>query len=237
MAGLKSGLHSPHQTRRTFVVGTALTLAGAGAYVAQPRRAENRLSNVKLESVIPPELGSWRVVDNSGVIVARQDEPIDGYDQVLSRKYFAEGLPDVMLLIAYGSTQGGSLRLHRPETCYPGQGFKLSDFVEVTLELGVSTKIPARSFTASRDDREERLTYWTRISDSFPRTIAQEYRAILGSVAKRVIPDGVLVRISAIGADTSASNHAIAAFFSALIHHAVGARPLLLGNAMATQMA
>ena len=132
--------------------------------------------------------------------MARPEEamPLESYDQLIARMYDAPGLPKIMLLIAYGSTQGATLQLHRPETCYPAQGFILSDFSEPEFNFGSGHAIRSRRFTATLNERIERLVYWTRIANSFPLNTAGEYRAILGSVLKGLVPDGILVRISTI---------------------------------------
>ena len=210
-----------------------MSAAAVVAYAAQPRRAEHGLAGVQLGELIPRTLGPWRFVSRDGIVVARADEaqPADGYDQVLSRTYAAPGLPAIMLLIAYGSTQGGSLQLHRPETCYPAQGFRLSNFAEPDLALGGPRPVAARRFTATRDERVERLVYWSRIADRFPRNTAGEYAAILASVLRGVIPEGVLVRASTIGTDIAASDAGLARFTTALAGSlAPAGRKILLGN-------
>ncbi len=222
---------------RSLAVGAAFTVTAAAAFAATPRRAEHRLAKARLGQVIPLQIGAWRYATSDGVVVPSQEGPVDGYDQVLTRVYEADGLPSIMLLIAYGSTQGGSLQLHRPETCYPGQGFKMSGFAERALQPVAGEQVAARTFTATRDDRIERLVYWTRIADSFPRSTAEEYRAIIGSVLHGVVPDGVLVRISTIGPDIEQSDRALAAFSAALIDAPVAARPILVGALMAAAIA
>ncbi len=224
-------------TRRSFAVGAALSLAALGSYLAQPRRTDDRLATRKLGDVIPQSIGPWRYAGSADIVDAREEGPQDGYDQVLTRRYSAPGMPEVMLLIAYGSTQGGSLQLHRPETCYPGQGFKLSDFAERQIDAGPAQTIAGRTFTATRDDRIERLIYWTRIAENFPTNSAQEYASILGSLVKGLIPDGILVRFSTIGPDTRASDRALQAFLAKLLQEAAPARPILVGNTMAAALA
>jgi EpsI family protein len=231
-----TALHEAGLTRRSFAVGAALSLAALGSYLAQPRRTEDRLATKKLGDVIPQSIGPWSYAGSADIVDARAEGPQDGYDQVLTRRYRASGLPEVMLLIAYGSTQGGSLQLHRPETCYPAQGFKLSDFSEQQIHPGPRQTVAGRTFTASRDDRIERLVYWTRIAESFPSNSAQEYAAILGSLVKGLIPDGILVRFSTIGPDVPASDQALQTFMAMLLREAVAARPILIGSAMAAAL-
>ncbi len=220
--------------RRGFLIGGTMAAAAAVAYAAQPRRTEHRLAGVQLGELIPREIGPWRFVSREGIVIAREDEaqPSEGYDQVLSRTYAADGLPAIMLLIAYGSTQGGSLQLHRPETCYPGQGFRLSDFSERDLALGGPRPVAARRFTATRDERVERLMYWSRIGNRFPLSTADQYAATLASVLRGVIPEGVLVRVSTIGAGIAVADAGLADFASAMAGslNSAGKRILLGGD-------
>lgn len=223
--------------QRSLVVGGALALTSATAFAVMPRRSEHRLAKQKLAQLIPSQIGAWRFATSAGVVVPSEEGPVDGYDQVVTRVYEGAGLPSVMVLMAYGSTQGGSLQLHRPETCYPGQGFKLSGFSDVELHPVASESVAARTFTASRDDRIERLVYWTRIATSFPRNTAEEYRAIIGSVLHGVVPDGILVRLSVIGPDIAQSDDALAKFASVLIDVPGAARAILVGDTMAAAIA
>ena len=128
-----------------------MTLVSAAAFAATPRHVEHRLLKARLADQIPRQIGPWQFVNEDGLVVAVADEdsgPRDGYDQLVTRTYAAPGLPTVMLLLAYGSTQGGSLQLHRPETCYPGQGFGLSQFAEADFHFVAGLPVYARRFTA-----------------------------------------------------------------------------------------
>lgn len=197
-------------TRRAFVVGGAMALTAAGAYAATPRRSERRIARHKLTDLVPRTIGPWSMTTPAGVVTATEEtQDTQGYDQLLTRVYRAPGLPTVMLLIAYGSTQGGTLQLHRPETCYPGQGFRLDAFADADYRFGADAGVRARRFTALRDDRTERLVYWTRIARSFPRNTAEEYAAIIGSVVRGVVPDGVLVRLSTVEVDGGPADRAL----------------------------
>ncbi|WP_375396501.1 exosortase C-terminal domain/associated protein EpsI [uncultured Sphingomonas sp.] len=211
--------------RRNFLIGGAMMLTAAGAFAAKPRRSENRLVNAKLSDLIARQVGPWRITTPAGIVVANDEEPTntEGYDQLLTRTYRADNLPTIMLLIAFGSTQGGSMQLHRPETCYPGQGFKLAQFKETAFPFVSGTPVNARWFTAQRDDRIERLVYWTRIGHSFPRNTAEEYHAIITSVLTGIVPDGILVRLSTIGVNNEEADAALTRFAQEMI---ATARPL-----------
>ena len=227
-----------HLSRRAILAGGLALAASGAAWRLRPRPQQSAIPAASLKRLVPVAVGPWQYVSAAGVVVARPEEadgPADtsGYDQLLARNYVAPGLPAIMLLIAYGSTQGGSLQLHRPETCYPGQGFQLGEFGDRTLRFAHSAPVAARGFTARRDDRIERLVYWTRIARAFPRTTFEEYSAILHEVLRGVVPDGILVRISAIGPDTRGSDRAIGQFAQQLLQASPAEiRALLVGPAV-----
>jgi EpsI family protein len=228
-------------SRRAVLAGSALLATGAAAFAATPRRVEHRLAHVKLGSLIADQIGPWRFTTPAGVVVASEDAdgaPKDGYDQLVTRVYEAAGLPTIMLLLAYGSTQGGSLRLHRPETCYPGQGFRLSNFGDTTFAFAPDAPVETRRFTATRDDRVERLLYWTRIARRFPLNIATEYAAIVSSVLRGYAPDGILVRVSTVDGGGAQADAILDRFVHGLVATASAeGRAILLGDAIAAAIA
>ncbi len=229
---------APHLSRRAVLIGAAAAATSVAAGLAVPRANGDAAVHKPLETLIPKVLGEWRYLTSAGVVASAENDDADMYDDLLTRVYEAPGHAPVMLLIAYGRTQGGSLQLHRPETCYPAQGFTLSESFRREIDLAGDNAVPARAFTAKRDDRIERLIYWTRIGDRFPLSSMQEYRAIFASVMRRTVPDGVLVRVSAIGPDTARSDATVDLFARALIDDSGDdARRLLVGDAMAAALA
>lgn len=237
---LQAGKSQLSLSRRMVLIGFASGLTATSAFALRPRREEHKLIKETLQDIIPASVGAWRYGNAEGVVVARAEEamPIGSYDQLVARTYEAPDRPNMMLLVAYGSTQGATLQLHRPETCYPAQGFGLSDFSEPDFQFASESEVHARRFTATRDERVERLVYWTRIANSFPLNTAGEYRAILGSVLSGIVPDGVLVRVSTITHNIPAADRAIDEFAAQLIHATSSSgRQLLLGDTIAAEIA
>src|SRR5262249_4920245 len=152
----------------------------AAACVLTPRIAEAVIGPGQLERVIPKRLGAWNFVTASGLVVPPPDETgRRTYDQVLTRVYARTGdaLP-VMLLIAYGGRQTGLFIVHRPEACYPAQGYALSGRDTMQVELGGGRHVAGTVWSAHSALRAEQLLYWTRIGDQFPRSWAAEHIAI-----------------------------------------------------------
>lgn len=202
--------------RRDFIIGGTLALASIGGYAIVPRKQDPTIRVMDLEKIIPSRIGDWRFNSREGVVVTRETVPIEGYNQLLTRTYDRPDGTQVMLLIAYGATQGGGLQLHRPETCYPGEGFRISELLPETVAAAGGKDIAARTFTAQRDQRTEQVLYWTRIGHRFPRTTSEEYAAIITQVLHGLVPDGTLVRFSTIGEDIAKSRAVLHDFARAM---------------------
>src|SRR3546814_1503171 len=90
------------------------------------------------------------------------------YSDTLTRLYSHAGTGErVMLLMAYGSTQSDLLQLHRPETCYPAFGYRISRSAVASLDFG-ARDLPVRELIAVGPARTESILYWTRVGDALP---------------------------------------------------------------------
>jgi EpsI family protein len=222
-------------SRRSLLVGGGLALTAVAAAAATPRRHEQMLGRTRLQDVITAQVGPWSSRVNGSLILPDDaDQPHDFYDQVFSRSYVAQGLPVIMLVIAYGAAQSGMMKVHRPEVCYASAGFSIHDLRPADVPQGAAPAITGQSFLAQRQDRVEQVLYWTRISDSFPRNLTAQRLVMLERGLHGVIPDGVLVRISTLGNSLASGHGAMEAFAQNLI---VSASPLgksiLLGRSRA----
>ena len=107
-----------------------------------------------------------------------------------------------MLSMAYGDDQRGGLQAHRPEVCYPAQGFKLGTVEDGVLATSFGN-IEVRRLRTSLGARSEPITYWLTVGDQiirsgFDRRIAEIRLGLTGQ-----IPDGLLFRVSSIDTDTA----------------------------------
>lgn len=218
--------------RRQFLFGGALLALTAAAVVLKPRRSFDPPPEKFLDGAVPQVIGGWRYVTASGLIVPPEDELSSRlYDQVLTRVYEnADGL-QLGLLIAYGSAQNASLQLHRPENCYPPQGFTLGPRRAVPLPLG-RTAGTASYLEAQRDGTTEQVLYWTRIDQTFTTDNAGDRGALVAANLRGYLPDGVLVRLSTRTADAGAALERLRDFNERMLAGVSGAgRRLLLGAA------
>jgi len=56
-------------------------------------------------------------------------------------------------------------------------------------------------FTASGDSRDETVMYWSRVGAEFPRRWSEQRLAVARANLDKVIPDGLLARLSTVGED------------------------------------
>jgi len=104
-----------------------------------------------------------------------------------------------MLSVAYGGDQSDGTSAHRPEVCYPAQGFAISTNDASTLTLEEGKRIPVRRLMSRLGGRAEPITYWIVVGGEVVTTGVGQKLAQMRYGLRGVIADGMLVRISSIG--------------------------------------
>ena len=107
-----------------------------------------------------------------------------------------------MLSMACGSDQRGALQAHRPDVCYPAQGFKLEAREEGTLSTSFGS-VPVVRLTTSMGARHEPVTYWLTMADHVVRNDFDKRMVQLRLILTGQIPDGILFRVSSIDRDAA----------------------------------
>lgn len=222
--------------RELLFLGACAGAAGV-SYGLKPRR---RLSLVKsgdkLASIVPVRFGPWSSEDSDGLVQPNTEGlAATLYSEMVSRIYRDQETGDqIMMLIAYGDTQSDLLQLHRPESCYPALGFELQSVRAGELALPGGAELPVRRIIAKGADRVEYVTYWTRLGEYLPRSAGDQRSVRLKTAMEGYVPDGVLVRFSALGTDPKAAFALIDRFVPALL----AATPASRRNALVgTQLA
>ncbi len=168
-------------------------------------KVADRLPAIDLATMFPQTFGDWREEENKSVqiIDPQQKEMIDKiYTQTLSRTYVNTNGYRIMLSIAYGDDQRDGMAMHYPEVCYPAQGFVLQDHKTGVLTTA-SGSIRVTRILASLGRRSEPVTYWTIIGDKVFQGGIQKKLAEMSYGLDGKIPDGMLVRVSSIDAETN----------------------------------
>lgn len=222
-------------SRRDLIIGGAMLATGAVTFARLPRTRIATIGAHQLEKLVPLQFGKWRFETSSGLV----QPPPDAlnallYDQQIARVYVTEDAAPVMLSMAYGSSQGGMLQVHRPEVCYPASGFRLTKTSLHPIARPGAPAIPARSFTAASDTRVEQVLYWTRIADMLPTGWTIQRIDIMRSNLAGMVPDGLLVRFSTITPDVATAYATLEGFARDLLA-AIGpaGRRKVLGAAFA----
>ena len=181
------------------------TVSVAGIVVRPSAKASEKGTGIVLESVVPKGFGEWVELpeQNAQVVNPQTKELLDRlYSQLLTRTYVDKQGYRIMLSMAYGDDQRGGLQAHRPEVCYPAQGFKLGKVEDGVLATSYGN-IEVRRLSTTFGARNEPITYWLTVGDQIIRTAFEKRVAQIRLGLTGQIPDGLLFRISSIDADTA----------------------------------
>lgn len=207
--------------RRKAIV--ALVLMIAAIVAAHAMRATERFADqhekLTLESVFPSRFGRWSVDTRLPPQLVSPDVQyfLDKiYNQTLSRVYVDESGHRVMLSVAYGGDQSDATRAHRPEVCYPAQGFEIVSGDVSMLNLGPK-ELRVKKLVARQGGRWEPITYWITVGEKVALSGPEQKLAQLSYTLRGVVPDGMLVRVSTIDANTVAAFDIQADFLRAMV--------------------
>ena len=157
---------------------------------------------IKLDTAVPKSFGDWEVVQQPVQVVNPQTEALLNsiYSQLLTRTYVHKDGYRIMLSMAYGDDQRGGLQAHRPEVCYPAQGFKVNGLADERLATPYGA-IEVRRLTTTLGARKEPVTYWLTTGDQVIRNQWDRRMVEIRAAFTGQIPDGLLFRVSSIDED------------------------------------
>ena len=185
----------------SIVLAVLMAASAVGGIAARPEsKSRTEGPRYKLEDIVPKHFGDWRLVPDQGVQVVNPQTQalLDSlYSQILTRSYVNSKGYRVMLSIAYGDDQRGGLQAHKPEVCYPAQGFKLlaNDAISIATPFGA---IPGRRLNTVQGNRAEPVTYWINVADTAVRGTLEKRMLELRLALTGQVPDGMVFRVSSI---------------------------------------
>jgi EpsI family protein len=188
-----------------ITMATLMCAASVAAHFAKSGvRTVSTTPAIQLDAAIPRQFGAWREEPARAVqVVNPQTQAVLDklYSQTLSRTYIDAKGYRVMLSLAYGDDQRGGLQAHKPEVCYPAQGFNLRANAPSQLSTPYGA-VPVRRLDTQLGARLEPVTYWFAFGDQvvsgrFEQRIAELRLGLAGRV-----PHGLLFRVSSIDSDT-----------------------------------
>lgn len=193
---------TPKLTKRTLGIVLASAAASALAVIATPRLKEDT-QRVNLESRVPRAFGEWRELPTPFVQVPLEvnsetsiNQP---YDQTVMRTYVDDHGNQVSVALAWGRHQRQEVKIHRPELCYPAQGFAVEKLVPVRFPVAAgdgSAITGKRMVTRDRTGRIEAVSYWIRLGASYSDSAWETRLHILREGLAGRVTDGMLVRVS-----------------------------------------
>lgn len=204
-----------------LLIGLAmLATAGLAIALAPHEKIAVLGPKVDLETMIPKQFGVWKMDESIAPIMASPEQQAiinRIYNQTLSRTYVNGRGDRIMLAIAYGGDQGKGMEVHRPEVCYPAQGFQILKSLQATLSTP-NGPIPVKRLVAEQGPRIEPITYWITLGDEVPEggirwKLTQIKYGLTGK-----IPDGLLFRVSSIQDDDRAAYATQGTFINDLLN-------------------
>lgn len=202
----------------SVVLAAAMAVTAVGSQRLQPSHLIAVEHKLVLESMVPTEFGDWHMVsDGHDAIVdpSVQNKLAQLYSQLLERSYVNADGYVIMLAIAYGNEQRRMLAAHRPDVCYPAQGFTVGRTSQITLPTPFGG-IAAERMSAHKGTRAEPVTFWFTMGGATVRNSIDRRLVSLKYSLTGEIPDGLLFRVSSIDPDEAHGYAAQQAFVTAL---------------------
>ena len=188
-----------------LLIGLFMFAAAGMALALKPTaKLADSEAQFKLETLIPTRFGDWKLDGTvAPLLVTPELQKVieETYSQTLTRTYVNSAGKRIMLSVAYGGAHGEGMQTHRPEVCYPAQGFQV---VKDTQPAVLSTQygeLPIKRLVAAQGARNEPITYWVVVGDQQTQFGLRMKLAQMRYTLTGVIPDGMLVRVSSIDRD------------------------------------
>lgn len=188
-----------------LIIGLFMFAAAGMALALKPTtRVADAGPKVDLETLIPKTFGDWKIDATIAPLIANPEQQAlinKIYTQTLTRTYINSGGERIMLSIAYGGDQSDNMAVHKPEVCYPAQGFQILKSPTISSFSTGEGSIPVKRLVATQGARVEPITYWTTVGDTVAVSGLKWKLQQLKYGLTGKIPDGLLFRISSIQAD------------------------------------
>lgn len=188
-----------------LVIGLCMFAAAGMALALKPtNKIADAGPKVDLQTLIPITFGDWKIDETIAPLIANPEQEAllsKIYNQTLTRTYVNSRNERIMLSIAYGGDQSDNMAVHKPEVCYPAQGFQILKSPTISTFTTTEGSIPVKRLIATQGPRIEPITYWTTVGDTVAVDGVKWKLQQLKYGLTGKIPDGLLFRISSIQAD------------------------------------
>lgn len=186
----------------TGLIAGLMIAAAAGAVALTPRPVVDGPAP-QLAETVPTTFGPWRLLARQNELTSLTDGTEAAgdalYDQTVMRSYVNSSTGQVvMLALAWGRHQRQDVKVHRPEVCYPAQGFvMLAPPKDGLLQLPQHDgPIAVRSLLTRQGNQIETVRYWIRVGSRYGGDGLGTRLYLLQEGFQGRVPDGILVRAS-----------------------------------------
>ncbi len=193
--------------RHIVMLSLMLVSAGLAAALRPNISLADERPPISLKAMVPNAFGDWQVQlrGTAQIIDPRAQQVLDEiYSETLTRTYINRNGYQIMLSIAYGKNQSDALQLHKPEVCYPAQGFQLTNKQPGSL-AAADLVLPTTRLMTRLAQRAEPVTYWTVVGDHATTSGIDKKLTEMRYALTNRIPDGMLVRVSSIDSNIEAA--------------------------------
>jgi len=189
-----------------LISGLMVTASAVSVAITPSRHLASHAESIHLEALVPQQFGDWHMDMRSIGVVNPQTEEFLAtiYSQTLSRTYVNTSGRRIMLSLAYGADQSHDNQIHKPEVCYPAQGFQIGERYKDQIVFE-NTALPVMRLTTRLGSRYEPVTYWIRVGDRLVRGAIEQNLTRISYGVRGSIPDGILFRVSEVNGDSEAS--------------------------------
>lgn len=197
-------------------------MAGSAIFVLTFKPAPlsvNTGSKIELETMIPKQFGDWHLDDSILPLSASPDQEAllkKIYSQILTRTYINNLGQRIMLSVVYGDGIDRQLDVHRPEVCYPAQGFSVSQYTDQAINT-LFGSLFVRRLVATNGQRIEPISYWIKIGDKAVSSTFERKLQKLKQILTGKADSGILARISSIEKDQDLAYKEQGAFINAML--------------------
>ncbi len=193
--------------RNIVMLSLMLVSAGLAAALRPSISLADERPPISLKAMVPNAFGDWQVQlrGTAQIIDPRAQQVLDEiYSETLTRTYINRNGYQIMLSIAYGKSQSDAFQLHKPEVCYPAQGFQLTNKQSASL-VAADLVVPTTRLMTRLAQRAEPVTYWTVVGDHATTSGINKKLTEMSYALTNRIPDGMLVRVSSIDSNIEAA--------------------------------
>ncbi len=146
-----------------LVIGLYMFSAAGLALALKPTaKIVDQEVQISLETLIPKQFCNWKLDETIAPLLVTPElqKMIDEtYSQTLTRISVNDEGKRIMMSVAFGGTRGEGMQTHRPEVCYPAQGFQVVKDTRAALLDTRYGELPIKRLVAAQGPRNEPITY------------------------------------------------------------------------------